>query len=94
MFIFIVEFFVNSEKFENQDRSIIISMNKTNHSTFFIISKLNEYLNMNQLFNSHIVNLNIKLKTKENIRIIFQHLVNMIIDCFAFIFQFKIESIE
>jgi len=75
-FIFL-EFFVNSQEYENNDRSIIISLNEKMNSTFFILSKLDEYLNINQssnILNSHIINLNFKQKPKENIQITFQHL--------------------
>ncbi|CAF1306566.1 unnamed protein product [Rotaria sordida] len=72
-----IEFFVNSQEYENKNRSIIISINNKINSTFFIISKLDEYLNINQSsnkLNSHIINLNIKQKNLENIQIIFRHL--------------------
>ncbi len=48
------------------------------NSTFFILSKLDEYLNINQTsnqLNSQIINLNIKQKSTENIQITFRHLV-------------------
>jgi len=77
-YLIFLEFFVNSQEFENTDRSIIISLNEKVNSTFFILSKIDEYLNINQssnILNSHIVNLNLKQKPKENIQITFRHLV-------------------
>jgi hypothetical protein len=53
-------------------------LNEKINSTFFILSKLDEYLNINQSLNklnSHIINLNIKQKSKENLHITFRHLV-------------------
>ena len=73
-----LEFFINSQEFENTDRSVIISLNEKVNSTFFILSKLDEYLNHNQTLNrlnSHIINLYIKQKLNENIQITFRHLV-------------------
>lgn len=49
------------------------------NSTFFIISKFDEYLNINQSsnrLNSPIVTLNLKPKINNNIQIVFQHLVS------------------
>jgi hypothetical protein len=69
---------VNSRQLENNDRSVIISIDKIVNSTFFIISKLDEYLNIKQSLNklnSYVVSLNIKPKNRENIQITFRHLV-------------------
>lgn len=78
MILIFLDFFANSQQYENNDRSVIIFMDKNVNSTFFIISKLDEYLNINQSLNklnSLIVNLNIKSNDKENIQITFRHLV-------------------
>ena len=73
-----LEFFVNPEQFENTDQSVIISVDEKVNSAFFVISKLDEYLNIDQSMNklnSHIVNLDMKEKVKKNIQITFRHLV-------------------
>ncbi len=73
-----LEFFVNPQQFENTDQSVIILVDEKVNSTFFVISKLAEYLNIDQSMNklnSPIVNLNIKEKIKKHIQITFRHLV-------------------
>ncbi|CAF4909658.1 unnamed protein product, partial [Rotaria sp. Silwood1] len=72
-----IEFFINSQEFENKNQSIRISIDRKINLTFFIISKLDEYLYINQSsnkLNSHLVNLNIKQNNIENIQITFRHL--------------------
>ncbi|CAM4872882.1 unnamed protein product [Rotaria socialis] len=71
-----IEFYVNSQEFGNKDQSVIISMDENINSTFFTISKLDEYLNNNlssAKLNSPIVSLHVKLKAIDNIRITFRH---------------------
>ncbi|CAF1294791.1 unnamed protein product [Adineta steineri] len=68
-----IELFVNSQQFENTDRSIIILSDEKLNWTFFTISKLDKYLKKYQL-NSHIVNLNMKQMPKKEIQIVFRHL--------------------
>ncbi|UJR09628.1 hypothetical protein I4U23_013862 [Adineta vaga] len=72
-----IEFFVNSQQLENIDRSVVISMDEKMNVTFFVLSKLNEYLNQyqtNNKLNSPLVNLNGKQKLQQDIQITFQHL--------------------
>jgi hypothetical protein len=73
---YFLEFFVNSQEFENSDRSVTISANEKLNSTFFILSPLDEYLNLNQSsnnLNSHILHLT---TPHENLQITFRHLVS------------------
>ncbi|CAF1110908.1 unnamed protein product, partial [Adineta ricciae] len=85
-----IELFVNSQQLENLDRSVVISGDDKGNSTFFVLSKLNSYLNRRAInkLNSPLVNFNRNEKLRGNIQIIFQHLdllndSNLISTCVA-----------